>query len=118
MTVMVQSWAGRATPREFRLPVPSGPFKYRQDPSGRDWRLDFLRGWCLFSMVVDHAVADHQTFLIKVTGNGGYPMTGAHGFVFLSGMVFGVVYGKVIAKEGWRKALPKALRRALTLYLV
>ena len=118
MNVMAQSWAGRATHREFRLPVPSWPFKYRQDSSGRDWRLDFLRGWCLFSMVVDHAAANHQTFLFKVTGNGGYPMTGAHGFVFLSGVVFGVVYGKLIAAEGWPKALPKALRRAATLYLV
>jgi hypothetical protein len=94
------------------------PFKYRPDASGRDWRLDFLRGWCLFSMVVDHAAANHQTFLFKVTGNGGYPMTGAHGFVFLSGIVFGVVYGKMITKEGWSKALPKALRRALLLYVV
>src|SRR6202165_574412 len=118
MNVMAQSSAGRATPREFRLPVPSWPFKYRQDSSGRDWRLDFLRGWCLFSMVVDHAAANHQTFLFKVTGNGGYPMTGAHGFVFLSGIVFALVYGKMIATEGWSKAVPKALRRALTLYLV
>jgi hypothetical protein len=69
-------------------------------------------------MVVDHAAANHQTFLFKVTGNGGYPMTGAHGFVFLSGIVFALVYGKIIATEGWSKALPKALRRALTLYLV
>jgi hypothetical protein len=81
-------------------------------------RLDFLRGWCLFSMVVDHAAGDHQTFLFKVTGNGGYPMTGAHGFVFLSGIVFALVYGKIIASEGWSKAVPKALRRAFTLYLV
>jgi hypothetical protein len=118
MNVTAQSWAGRPAPREFRIPVPSWPFKYREDSSGRDWRLDFLRGWCLFSMVVDHAAANHQTFLFKVTGNGGYPMTGAHGFVFLSGIVFGVVYGKLIASEGWSKALPKALRRGLTLYLV
>ncbi len=69
-------------------------------------------------MVVDHAAGDHQTFLFKVTGNGGYPMTGAHGFVFLSGIVFALVYGKIIASEGWSKAMPKALRRAFTLYLV
>jgi hypothetical protein len=93
-----------------------GRLRFQDDSSNRDWRLDFLRGWCLFSMVVDHAVVDHQTFLIKVTGNGGYPMTGAHGFVFLSGVVFGLVYGQMIAREGWSKAVPKAVHRALTLY--
>lgn len=106
----------RLSPGELRLPSLPSSLRYQQGTSGRDLRLDFLRGWCLFSMVVDHAVGNHQTFLLKVTGNGGYPMTGAHGFVFLSGMVFGVVYGQMIASEGWSRAVPRALRRALTLY--
>jgi hypothetical protein len=117
---MVTVIAVREFPRvsvgSFGLAWLRRPIRYQGGASGRDPRLDFLRGWCLFSMVVDHAVADHQTFLLKVTGNGGYPMTGAHGFVFLSGVVFGLVYGQLIAREGWSKAVPKALRRALTLY--
>lgn len=92
------------------------PFRYRGRSEGRDLRLDFLRGWCLFSMVIDHAVGNHQTFVLKVTGGGGYPMTGAHGFVFLSGTVFGLIYSRILASEGWSRALPKALKRALTLY--
>jgi hypothetical protein len=94
------------------------PFSSRKEDGGRDLRLDFLRGWCLFSMVIDHAVVDRQTFVLHFTGAGGYPMTGAHGFVFLSGIVFGIVYARILVSEGWTMALPKALRRALTLYLV
>lgn len=95
------------------------PWRYAGEAGGRDSRLDFLRGWCLFSMVVDHAVGDqHNTFVLKVTGGGGYPMTGAHGFVFLSGTVFGLLYGRILAREGWSSALPKALGRAFKLYLV
>jgi hypothetical protein len=104
----------RPAPRlALRWPFPSG-----KEDGGRDLRLDFLRGWCLFSMVIDHAVVDRQTFVLHFTGAGGYPMTGAHGFVFLSGVVFGIVYCRILVREGWRKALPKAVRRAFTLYLV
>ena len=85
---------------------------------GRDLRLDLLRGWCIFSMVCDHAGADHAAFVKHVTGAGGWPMTGAHGFVLLSGTVMGLVYASVIAQEGLGGAFVKALRRGRTLYLV
>jgi hypothetical protein len=94
------------------------PWRYQGDSGARDLRLDLLRGWCLFSMVIDHAVGEHQTFVLRVTGGGPYPLTGAHGFVFLSGIVFGLIYCRIIAIEGWRQALRKALGRGLTLYLV
>ena len=115
---MIAGQSADAQGRPLSLPAFRWPLRYHDDGSGRDLRLDFLRGWCLFSMVVDHAVGQHHTFLLRVTGGGGYPMTGAHGFVFLSGTVFGLVYGQVIAREGWSRALPKALRRGLTLYVV
>lgn len=102
----------------FAIPQLRWPWRYPGENGGRDSRLDLLRGWCLFSMVVDHAVGDHSTFVLKVTGGGGYPLTGAHGFVFLSGTVFGLLYARILAEEGWSKALPKALRRAFKLYLV
>jgi hypothetical protein len=57
--------------------------------SGRDLRLDLLRGWCIFSMVVDHAAGERTTPLFVLTGNGGWPMTGAHGFVLISGAIMG-----------------------------
>jgi hypothetical protein len=98
--------------------APRWPFPSGKEDGGRDLRLDFLRGWCLFSMVIDHAVGDRQTFVLHFTGAGGYPMTGAHGFVFLSGAVFGIVYCRILVSEGWGRVLPKAVRRAFTLYLV
>ncbi len=44
-------------------------------------------------MVCDHAggLGGHDTFVFKVTGMGGYPMSGAQGFVTLSGAVMGLV---------------------------
>jgi len=37
--------------------------------SGRDIHLDFRHGWCMFSMVVDHAAGERQSLLFGVTGN-------------------------------------------------
>jgi hypothetical protein len=91
------------------------------DPTGsaRDIRLDLLRGWCIFSMVVDHAAGDtRQTFLFHFTGNGGYPITGAHGFVLISGVVLGVFYFPLVAEEGIGGVFQRALARAFKLYLV
>jgi hypothetical protein len=91
------------------------------DPTGnaRDLRLDLLRGWCIFSMVVDHAAGDtRQTFLFHFTGNGGYPITGAHGFVLISGVVMGVFYLPLVINEGIGSVFRRALERAFKLYLV
>jgi hypothetical protein len=94
-------------------------WRYADSASARDLRLDLLRGWCIFSMVVDHAAGDtRQTFLFHFTGNGGYPLTGAHGFVLISGVVMGVFYSPLVAKEGIGSAFQRALERAFKLYLV
>lgn len=70
-------------------------------------------------MVVDHAAGDtRRTFLFHFTGNGGYPITGAHGFVLISGVVMGVFYFPLIAREGIGSAFQRALERAFKLYLV
>ncbi len=83
--------------------------------TGRDLHLDFLRGWCIFSMVVDHAAGERQSLLFGATGNGPWPITGAHGFVMLSGTVMGVLYARLLARDGIRAALGKLGRRAFTL---
>jgi hypothetical protein len=85
---------------------------------GRDIHLDFLRGWCIFSMVVDHAAGERQSLLFGVTGNGPWPLTGAHGFVTLSGTVMGLLYVNVVARQGDRMALRKLASRAFKIYLV
>src|SRR4030081_1220266 len=91
--------------------------RYRPEV-GRDIPLDFLRGWCIFSMVVDHAAGERQSLLFGVTGNGPWPLTGAHGFVTLSGTVMGLLYVNVVAREGDRRTLRKLGGRAFKIYLV
>jgi hypothetical protein len=91
---------------------------YRRAAAERDVRLDFLRGWCIFSMVVDHAAGQRTSPIFAITGNGPWPITGAHGFVMLSGVVMGLLYAGIIRKEGERGALQKLGGRAVKLYLV
>jgi hypothetical protein len=86
--------------------------------TGRDIHIDLLRGWCIFSMVVDHAAGERPSLLFGVTGNGPWPLTGAHGFVMLSGVVMGLLYVNVVAREGDRGALRKLAARAFKIYLV
>jgi hypothetical protein len=69
-------------------------------------------------MVVDHAAGERQSLLFNVTGNGPWPLTGAHGFVTLSGVVMGLLYVNVVAREGDRGALRKLAARAFKIYLV
>jgi hypothetical protein len=92
---------------------------WRYLPSGtRDLRLDLLRGWCIFSMVVDHAAGDRTSALFVITGNGTLPMTGAHGFVMISGVVIGSVYGAIARSRGFREMLRRLGGRAAKLYVV
>jgi hypothetical protein len=107
----LESWTAGVTRRLRALP-------YRRAAGERDIRLDFLRGWCIFSMVVDHAAGQRGSPIFALTGNGPWPITGAHGFVMLSGVVMGLLYAGVIQKEGERGALQKLAGRALKLYLV
>lgn len=80
----------------------------------RDLRLDFLRGFAVLMMVVDHFGGSSWLYLI--TGGNTFFTSGAEAFVFISGLVTGLVYGAIALKEGLKAAQIKALRRALTLY--
>lgn len=91
---------------------------YRGSGTARDVRLDFLRGWCIFSMVVDHAAGQRSSPIFAITGNGPWPITGAHGFVMLSGVVMGLLYAGIIEQAGERGALRRLAGRAFKLYLV
>jgi hypothetical protein len=80
----------------------------------RDLRLDLLRGFAVFVMVVDHFGGSSWLYLI--TGNNRFFTSGAEAFVLISGMVVGIVYGGIAQRDGLRAAAIKALQRALTLY--
>ena len=83
-------------------------------PLGRDPRLDLLRGFCVFAMIVDHVGG--ASWLYWLTGGNTGPVTAAEGFVFLSGLVLGMVSRKRVSKDGLRAAITSALKRAWTLY--
>jgi hypothetical protein len=93
------------------------PWSYNRAKSGRDGRLDLLRGFCLFVMAIDHiGVFGPDSWLYIFTGKGEFFISAAEGFVFISGLVMGIVYCKVIAKEGLNKAVSKILSRVVKLY--
>ena len=80
----------------------------------RDLRLDFLRGFAVLVMIVDHFGG--ASWLYLITGNNSFFTSGAEAFVLISGMVVGIVYGSIAIKEGLRAAVGKAFQRAWTLY--
>jgi hypothetical protein len=80
----------------------------------RDLRLDILRGFAVFAMVVDHWGGN--SWLYGITGGDTFFVSAAEGFIFISGLVVGMVYGAIALKEGIQAAQSKALKRALTLY--
>jgi len=90
---------------------------WRYIPKGtRDLRLDFLRGYLIFAMVVDHV--GEGSWLHALTGGDRFVVSAAEGFVFLSGLVMGTVYRRVILQGGLEAAIRKALRRGAKLYVL
>ncbi|MCC6626354.1 MAG: OpgC domain-containing protein [Chloroflexi bacterium] len=87
-----------------------------QGASGRDARLDLLRGCLIVAMLVDHLGG--SSWWYAVTGGNAFYVSAAEGFVFLSGLVMSLVYARVISRDGLCAATKRALRRAGTLYLM
>lgn len=85
-------------------------------PKGRDLRLDLLRGYFVFAMVVDHVCG--MSPLWYVTGGNRFFAGAAEGFVLTAGLVAGLVYARRIKRDGLGPSLMKVLSRVLTLYLV
>ncbi len=81
----------------------------------RDLRLDLLRGFCIFAMVVDHFGGDSWLYLI--TGGNRFYVSAAEGFIFISGFVMGQAYRSKRDRSGLPAAMGEALRRARTLYV-
>src|SRR3954453_10690364 len=88
--------------------------RYVAAPVGRDPRLDLLRGFCVFAMVVDHVGG--ASWLYALTGGNRGPVTAAEGFVLPSGLVLGIVSRQRLTRTGLRAAIRATLSRALTLY--
>src|SRR6266571_807031 len=98
------------------LAIRAANWAYASQPGGRDSRLDLLRGFAIFAMVVDH-FGGHSWFTY-LTGGNEFLVSAAEGFVFLSGFVTGMVYGRRMERSGWLAAAEAIMRRAALLYLV
>ena len=81
----------------------------------RDLRVDLLRGFCIFAMVVDHFGGD--SWLYAVTGGNRFYVSAAEGFIFISGFIMGQAYRAKRDRSGLPAAMGDALRRARTLYV-
>ena len=81
----------------------------------RDLRVDFLRGFCVFAMVVDHFGG--ESWLYALTGGNRFYVSAAEGFIFISGFIMGQAYRGKRDRSGLVVAMTDALRRARTLYL-
>lgn len=84
--------------------------------SSRDSRIDLLRGFCVFAMVVDHVGG--ASWLYSITGGNQFVVSAAEGFIFLSGFLVGVVYRRVTERSGLAAGIRKALERAGRLYVL
>ncbi len=92
---------------------------------GRDARLDWLRGYCLFMMIVDHVgtVAGNVTgssWLYALTGGTRYYATAAEAFYLISGVTLGMISSRESARVSTRRIYTRAFhlyRTALLLSL-
>ena len=92
--------------------------RYERSPEGagrRDLRIDFLRGFCVFVMIIDH-VGGETSWLYVLTGGNRFIVSAAEGFVLLSGFSMGMVHHVVIRADGVRAMFAKVLGRVWLLY--
>ncbi len=94
---------------------PSIAVAWRYNGGRRDLRLDLLRGFAAFAMIVDH-VGGERSWLYPLTGGNRFFVSAAEAFVLISGIVLGIVYRGFVEKQGVAAALMKALHRAWMLY--
>jgi hypothetical protein len=111
-TIPRQPWTVSGATRALDVWLAS--LRYVATPLGRDPRLDLLRGFCVFAMIVDHIGGTSWLYLL--TGGNRGPITAAEGFVFLSGLVLGMVSRRRVDRDGLAAAVRATLLRARTLY--
>lgn len=85
-------------------------------PTSRLLALDYLRGFFIFVIIVDHAYR-WPSLLGFLTGQGMLWMTAAEGFVIISGLLIGYVRGYKNRSEPMVTVTKKLLKRGLLLYI-
>ncbi len=86
--------------------------KYTDVKTGRDHSLDVLRGMILVIMLIDHIGGPLRVYTFESLGF----VSAAEGFVYLSGLVFGLVYGKKLLKGNFKEIASKAAKRSAVIY--
>lgn len=78
--------------------------------TGRDLRIDWLRGFCLFAMAIDHIGG--ESFLYIFSGRLNFYISAAEGFYFISGLTLGIL----ASHQTLLQSIERILSRLLVLY--
>lgn len=78
--------------------------------TGRDLRIDWLRGFCLFAMAIDHIGG--ESFLYVFSGRLNFYISAAEGFYFISGLTLGIL----ASRQTLLQSLERVWSRLLVLY--
>ncbi len=79
----------------------------------RDVSLDILRGVMLVVMTINHLGGP----LLKVTFQPFGFVSAAEGFIYLSGLVYGLVYYQILLKKGRKSVVGKTWHRSFIIYI-
>ncbi|OUS32561.1 hypothetical protein A9Q99_00360 [Gammaproteobacteria bacterium 45_16_T64] len=90
--------------------------QYTQLDGGRDLRIDFMRGAVMVVLVVVH-IEIFSIFNFIAWERVGL-ISGAEGFVILSGVVLGIVHRKILDKADYHVSMMKLFDRSAQLYRV
>ena len=80
----------------------------------RDIRIDLLRGYFFAIMTIAHMPEHPLSGAVRQTVG---LVSVAEGFVFVSGLMFGMVYGRTLLRNGVAALRRRALKRAQDIYL-
>ncbi|MCI0668591.1 MAG: OpgC domain-containing protein [Methylococcaceae bacterium] len=100
----------------FMKSLDRSTLSYPEHHTGRDLRIDFLRGLVMMVVIVVH-LEFISLFGMFAWGRVGM-ISSAEGFVALSGLVAGIVYRKKAEQDGFWVTAKKLLKRAFLLYRV
>lgn len=81
----------------------------------RDLRLDFLRGFAICAMLINH-IGGAPSWFYVLTGGSRFFVSVAECFVTIAGLLVGSIYSSIIVQQGLGPALIKCLQRAWKLY--
>jgi len=89
---------------------------YAEADTARDLRIDFMRGWVMFILVIIHVdVFSVYNFIVWERIG---VVSGGEGFVILSGLILGIVNRHKINKSGLTGVIDSTINRGLQIYRV